>query len=216
VNWPRRLLSWLYPVPVEKVQGMMGPLEVRWEDGHKVLNSSNGNQSFGSLHEVWARTFEAIDLPARRPATVLMLGLGGGSVPHILASELDMKVELTVLEMDPVMIDLARRHFGLDELKVRVIQGDALMRIHLLKERFDLVLVDLFIDLDMARGVETNGFAHALRDRCSSDGLVCFNTVAYDEASSLRCDRIADQLKKVFLNVKELRFEGVNRVFVAN
>jgi spermidine synthase len=210
-----RLLSWIWPVPIERIQGRMGWLEVRWECGRKVLNSEQGNQSFGTLHQVWARTFEAVDLASRPVRSVLLLGLGGGSVPHILFREPGLKPEMTVLEFDPVMIDIARRHFALDP-RIKIIQGDAFVQIHALKDRFDLVLVDLFIDLDMAQGVDTNGFIHALQDRCQGHGIVCFNTVAYDTASDLRCDRILHQLNRVFLNVKELRLEGVNRVFVAS
>ena len=58
-------------------------------------------------------------------------------------------------------------------------------------------------------------FAHALRDRCSEGGMVLFNTVEYDRASAARCDRILFNLQKAFLTVMEFKFEGVNRVFVA-
>ncbi len=194
----------------------MGALEIRWENGRKVLNSDNGNQSFGSLHGVWVQTFAALDLPTRNIRTVLMLGLGAGSVVHILRKELHIPAPITAVEVDPVMVGLAREQFGLKYMdNVHVVQGDAIVQLHALSKRFDLVVVDLFADLDMARGVDTNGFAHGLRDRCAEGGLVCFNTVGYDAISSARCERVLVQLKKVFSTVDEFRFEGVNRVFVA-
>ena len=45
--------------------------------------------------------------------------------------------------------------------------------------------------------------------------MVCINTVAYDEASDLRCQAVHDQALKIFKKVYELRLEGMNRVFIA-
>jgi len=82
-------------------------------------------------------------------------------------------------------------------------------------QRYDLVVVDLFADLDLAQGVDTAGFAHALRERCADGGVVCFNTVSYDRASEVRCCRIKDRLGRVFSSVEEFRTEELNRVFIA-
>src|SRR5690606_28334188 len=52
-----RWLSHFWPIRIARAESAMGTVEIRWENGHKVLNSSNGNQSFGSLHEVWVQSF---------------------------------------------------------------------------------------------------------------------------------------------------------------
>lgn len=198
------------------VDGLSGKLTVRWENGRKVLNSAFGNQSFGALHRVWQQTFEHVLLPEAPPQSVLLLGLGGGSVPAILRNELGVTAPITAMELDPVMVELARRHFALDGIPdMKVISGDATIQIHALKERFDLVLVDLFDDLDLARGVDSRGFLHGLRDRCADGGVLCFNTVAYDEASDGRCKAVHDHAQRVFHAVEELRLEGLNRMFIA-
>jgi spermidine synthase len=213
-NTVKRWLSWLWPVPVDRAQTRNGTAEVRWEAGRLVLNSANGNQSFGSLHRVWQEVFAELHLREKPPLGVLMLGLGGGSVPRILRDELGTDAPITAVELDPAMVQLGRRYFGLDKhVQLRILEGDATVHIHSLRERFDLVLVDLFDDLDLARGVDTMGFAHALRDRCS--GTLCFNTVAFDAASEERCQRVQENLRRVFGSVDELRLMGVNRVFIA-
>jgi len=198
------------------VDGLSGKLTVRWENGRKVLNSAFGNQSFGALHCVWQQTFEHVLLPEAPPQSVLLLGLGGGSVPAILRNELGVAAPITAMELDPAMVELARRHFALDGIPdMKVISGDATIQVHALKERFDLVLVDLFDDLDLARGVDSRGFLHGLRDRCADGGVLCFNTVAYDEASDGRCQAVHDHAQRVFHAVEELRLEGLNRMFIA-
>ena len=211
-----RFLSYIFPIRTHTANGKFGPLEIRWENGRKVLNSANGNQSFGSLHRVWQNTLHEVFKDLRKK-TVLMLGFGGGSAAYILRNELDSKASITAIELDPCMMDLATSHFGADGIeKFTMIQGDAVVRIHAIKERFDLILVDLFEDLDLARGVDTSGFSHGLRDRCEQGGIVCFNTVAYDEKSGNRSQKIADHLGRVFNTVTEFRYEGVNRMFIAD
>lgn len=211
-----RLLSWLWPLRVAVLPGRSGDLELRWENGRLVVNSAHGNQSFGSLHRVWQRVLERVLVPGQPPANVLLLGLGGGSVPTILRKELGLRMPITAMEWDQAMVTVARKHFGLYTLgDITVVEGDATIQVHALSGRFELVLVDLFDDLDLARGVETMGFLHGLRDRCAEGGVVCFNTVAYDEASDARCQRVFDGLRRVFHTVEELRLEEVNRVFIA-
>ena len=199
-----------------RVQGAFGPIEARWEQGRLVTNTANGNQSFGSLHRVWQRTFQNLDLAKHPPERVLLLGLGTGSVPHILRNELGLACHISAVELDPAMIQLGKDFFGLEGMPgLEVIQGDATVRLHAMKDRYDLVVVDLFDDLDLARGADTPGFGHALREHCQIDGTVCFNTVGYDALSDRRCDRVSENLRKVFNRVDELGLEGVNRVFIA-
>ena len=111
---------------------------------------------------------------------------------------------------------LARDHFGLDRIPdLQVITGDAVVLVHAITERFDLIVVDLFDDLDLACGADTAGFAQALRSRCEGDGLVCFNTVGYNPESEARCSRVRKNLENAFPRADELRLEGVNRVLIA-
>ncbi|MBK7382788.1 MAG: methyltransferase domain-containing protein [Flavobacteriales bacterium] len=210
----KRLLSWLAPINVERIEGRNGPLVVRWEAGQLVLNSAHGNQSFGSLHRVFQDVMKHPTVRTVDPKNILLLGLGGGSVPRILRAELHIGAPITAVEWDPAMIKVAREHFGSEQYQdLTVVEGDATVQVHALKDRFDLVLVDLFDDLDLARGIDAMGFAHALRDRCS--GVLCFNTVGYDEASDRRCELVRENLARVFGSVDELRSMGVNRVFIA-
>jgi spermidine synthase len=211
-----RALSWFWPIPVARAEGKHGPMELRWEAGRKVLNSANANQSFGSLHRVWQKALRQAGLAGHPPVSVLLLGLGGGSVLHILRHELGILAPVTAVELDPAVIGLAEQHFGLKEITgLTVIEGDAMVQVHALGQRFDLVVVDLFDDLDLARGVDSRAFAHGLRDRCADGGQVLVNTVAYDEASKARRDRVRHHLDTVFQRVEEWRMEEVNHVLVA-
>lgn len=211
-----RWASWVWPIRLTAEQGRHGPLEVRWEQGRKVLNSAHANQSFGSLHRVWQRVFKHLGLRGDPPTSVLILGLGAGSAVRILRHELGIPAKITAIEIDPIMVELAHRHFGLGaQSDITIIPGDAIIQLQVYPERSDLLIVDLFNDLDLARGVDTLGFAHALREHCAEGGTVCFNTVSYDAVSESCCSRIHDHLSRVFNSVEEFRTEDLNRVFIA-
>jgi len=215
-----RWISWLWPIRETQVEGRSGPLEVRWENGRLVVNSAQGNQSFGSLHRVWQRILDQVVDRERPPANVLLLGLGGGSAVHILRKEMGLTTPITAVEWDPAMISLAKEYFALEGFKeLTVVEGDATIQLHSKvsgqRTRYELILVDLFDDLDLARGVEAMPFIHGLRDACSPSGVVCFNTVSFDEASEKRCELVRERLQRVFNKVEEVRLEEVNRVFLA-
>ncbi|HRW90843.1 MAG TPA: spermine synthase, partial [Flavobacteriales bacterium] len=112
-----RWLSYLWPVRVARRTGAHGPLELTWENGRLVVNSDQANQSHGALHRVWQRVLAEAESSVREAGSVLLLGLGTGSVVHILRQELGLDTPITALEDDPLMIQWGREHFGLDKVE---------------------------------------------------------------------------------------------------
>ena len=145
-----RLLSHFWPIRVERVEGKHGPLEIMWEYGRLVLNSARANQSFGGLHHVWQRSFAAVGLKERRIGRVLLLGLGAGSVVHILRRELGIMAPIVAVDDDPVMVQIAREHFSLGHhAGVEVVIDDAFDALQRITGPFDLIVVDLFTEMDV-------------------------------------------------------------------
>lgn len=211
-----RLLSYIWPVRVWRGSGAHGYLEVVWEYGRAVVNSAHANQSFGSLHRVWQRAFKDADIRERKPATALVLGYGAGSVARIIAEELALPTRLVGVDDDPMMLDLARkRPLFRPAQDVELIEADAFAYVARCEERFDLIVVDLFHDLDFAPGVEERSFLTGIRRLASPWGVVLVNTVAHDEKSAHRSARLGDELRLVFAEVRERHYEGINRVYIA-
>ncbi len=211
-----RLLSTLAPVRLERAQGRHGPLELTLENGRLVVNSAHANQSFGSLHRVWRKCFADIDLTRHRPERVLLLGYGAGSVAHILRNELGITAPITAVDNDPVMLRWARTHFGADAIPdLTLLEQDAPQGLEALTEAFDLVIVDLFQELDTPPELSEDAFMDLLRIRTLMGGTLLYNTIAHDEASSAVSARIGRQLRLRFNSVSERGYEGDNRVFIA-
>lgn len=212
----RRLLSHVWPLEGTRIEGRHGPLYLTWENGRRVVNGERSNQSYGSLHRVWQLCFTDAAVAAHPPGRALILGFGGGSAATILRRELGLPCPITGVDADPAMLTLARDVFHVDALGgITLIEQDALAFVRACTERYDLVVVDLFRELDLAPGVEDRDFIAGLRACTAPGGLLCFNTVVHDDASRLRSRTVADHLSACFGEVAEHRYERLNRVFMA-
>jgi spermidine synthase len=92
----------------------------------------------------WALASPVLLLPQTRRRRVLILGLAAGSVVRAVRT-LDPDAEIVGVELDREVVRLARRHFGLDDLAIEVVTGDALPYLRRERRRFDLVVEDLFV-----------------------------------------------------------------------
>ncbi len=211
-----RLLSYVWPVRVWKGNGASGQLELTWEYGRLVVNSANANQSFGSLHRVWQAAFSDARIAQQAPKTALILGYGAGSAAHILRSELGLDTAITGVDHDEAMLRLASERFPLDQQEgIELVRADAFSFVAKCSTTFDLVVVDLFHDLDFVEGVNDPYFLRSVRRLVSSSGRILLNTVAHDEKSAFRSARLGAELRLVFKEVKEQHYDVSNRVFIA-
>ena len=208
-----RAVSWIWPVRIARYEGCSGQLDVCYQYGRKVLNSANANQSFGSLHAVWRRTFAAIGLKKDLPNNVLMLGLGGGSAVRILRSDLMCNAPMTVVELDPVVERIAHEHFGLGIAKdVHVLVGDAFAMLPVLKGPFDLVVVDVFNDHLVPEQLADPACLARLVELTRPGGNLLINSMAVDEASTRLSDAVQAELLRLATSVEVLQPMHENRV----
>ena len=83
--------------------------------------------------------------PRPEPSRVLLLGLGAGTVVLQLQA-LFPNARFTAVEQDPIHIEVARTHFGVDETRTQIHCQDAGAFVARYRgPRFDLVIDDLFI-----------------------------------------------------------------------
>jgi spermidine synthase len=78
------------------------------------------------------------------PRSVLMLGLAGGTAFRILRHLLP-DCQLTAIDIDPEIVDLAHRHMDLEALGIEVIISDAYPWLAKNRRRFDVVIDDIYL-----------------------------------------------------------------------
>ncbi len=94
---------------------------------------------------VWdALAAPLVALSPRRLKSLLILGLGGGSVAR-LARALAPEVAIVGVEKDREVLDVARRDLGLDHQRLELVVDDALGFLERDRRRFDAVVEDLFV-----------------------------------------------------------------------
>src|SRR4051794_8986771 len=79
-----------------------------------------------------------------RPARILMIGLGGGSISGYLGRYLP-DAQIDTVEVDPGVIGAAKKYFGVIETpRVRYLDGDGRVFLNRNAATYDLILVDAF------------------------------------------------------------------------
>ncbi len=78
------------------------------------------------------------------PKRILIVGLGGGSLPTYLGRFMP-EPTIDTVEIDPGVIAAAKRYFGIRETaRVRYLDGDGRVYLNRNKEPYDLILCDAF------------------------------------------------------------------------
>lgn len=145
-------------------------------NGKKMLNTDHANYSFGSLHRIMRFALGKIVLASDE--NILLLGLGGGSVIDIVRNDFRLTNRLVAVDIDPVIIEVARRDFGLDSYAdTEIICADAYQYVGEEQERYGLVIIDLFIDNKVPEKFYDDVFWGHISRILSDKGQIIFNTM---------------------------------------
>ena len=167
----------------ERKSDVSGAIEVVYSNGKYVLDTTHVNYSFGGLHEVFQKAFGQFNIKQREIKNVLILGFGAGSVASILQKEYGKEVEMVGVEKDKVVIELAKKYFLIDQYKRLTLHCDDAYHFVLNNPRtgFDLIIVDIFIDLLVPEKFQEEKFLSALNKLLSENGILFYNFIARDE-----------------------------------
>jgi spermidine synthase len=141
----KRLLSHFIPFTKKVNSEYSGQLEITVVNGRKVLDTKNANYSYGSVHRIFHFGLSQFDFSTIN--SILLLGLGGGTILKILREDLNYQGNITAVEKDAVIVKVANEEFGIrEDQKTRIICDDALKYISKNNGTYDLTIVDIFID----------------------------------------------------------------------
>lgn len=189
----KKILSYIYPVTKTVQSECSGPLEITWYNGRKHLNTKNANYSYGSLQRILKYGLNHLSLT--HVESILLLGLGGGSVIQTLREDFNFDKHITAVDIDPIIIQVAKDEFGLENSKhLSIICADALDYVSKSSAHFDLIIVDLFIDIQVPEMFLNLRFWQDLIQLKSARGSVLFNA-AIESSVDPQLKTIIDFLK---------------------
>jgi spermidine synthase len=114
-------------------------------------------------------------VPEARDA--LFVGLGGGSAPKRFWRDFP-ELRLQVVELDPVVVDVAHRFFRVPRdprLKIAVEDGRRYLVKH--DRRYDIIALDTFFEDGIPFHLTTREFLELVHDRLRPGGVVVTNTI---------------------------------------
>ena len=176
----KRLLSYILPVKIyQKKSEFSKNLEVTWNNGYLVLDSENTNYSFGSLQRVLKKGLKYIGYERINTfENILILGVAGGSVIETIKNDIKFKGKITGVEIDATAIEIANKYFGLNNYKnVEIIIEDAFEFVLKTKEKYDLIVIDIFQDTTMPNFLFEDFFINRINFLLKVNGFILFNTM---------------------------------------
>jgi spermidine synthase len=147
------------------------------------------------------------------PRSVLIIGLGGGTIPRAL-HEVIPEARIDVVEIDPAVVSVARRYFDLGESggTLNVIEADgrvAVKRALRGQQRYDLIMLDAFDHEYIPEHLLTQEFLTEVKSLLVPGGVLAANTFS----SSRLYDHESTTYASVFPQFFNLKRE--NRVIIA-
>lgn len=185
----KKLLSYLIPITVyQKNSPLSKTLEITWANGELVLDSKNTNYSYGSLQRILRKGLKSIGFQNIVPMeSILVLGVAGGSVIKTLTEEIQYKGKITGVEIDPDIIKIANDYFKLNEIpNLSIVIDDAFEFVLKTKEKYDLIIIDIFQDTTMPNFLFEKFFINRIGFLLRKNGYILFNTMILKESGNKR------------------------------
>jgi spermidine synthase len=109
------------------------------------------------------------------PKRILMIGLGGGSIPIYLGRFMP-EATIDTVEIDPGIIKAAKDYFGIRETsRLRYIANDGRVFLNRHKDTYDVILVDAFLNGYVPFHLLTKEFFRLVKQRLTPGGVAAFN-----------------------------------------
>ena len=149
---------------------------------------------------VVANSFRSAQASELRPADIAILGLAGGTAARQYTAAYGTGVQITGVEIDPDILDVAHRYFHLDEPNVHPVVGDARYWLDTQARQYDVVVMDAYRQPYIPFHLTTREFFSEVRDHLRPGGVAVVN--AGRTATDYRLvDAIASTMAAVYTNV---------------
>lgn len=214
----KKYFSYLNVINEKKYESAFnGTLEINWVNGKKVLDTKNTNYSYGNLGKVLNKALQnTASNFLNEDNSVLVLGMGAGDVIKQLIHQYKSKAHITAVEIDPVIIEIAIKEFEILPTKsLEIIQKDAEGFLKYNNNCYDVIIVDLFTDIEIPDFVFNQNFITNIFNKLKSDGTVIFNTFILDDYHNFRNRKFLDRLNQLFKVNSFNKLYGHNHLIIA-
>ena len=123
----------------------------------------------------YARVVPIAFVFVEEPASALVIGLGGGTIPSFLRKRFpNMKID--AVDIDPGVVEVAKSHFGFrEDAKMRAHVEDGRRFVEKARERYDLIVLDGFGTDSVPPHLTTREFLQSVRRILTPHGVTIGN-----------------------------------------
>jgi spermidine synthase len=214
----KKLFSYLIPITIFKQKSTLSQtLEVTWTDGKLVLDSENTNYSSGNLQVILRKGLKLIGFERiKSMQNILVLGVAGGSVIRTLVDEINFKGQITGVDIDKTIIDIANTYFQLDAIpNLEIIIDDASEFVLKTNTKFDLIIIDIFQDTKMPNFLFEFFFINRICFLLNPKGHILFNTMLLnDKQKQNNLDYVKNFDPKKYTVTKFSKMEKTNELIL--
>ena len=204
---------------LEKIQSPFnGSIQVYSEFGQPRIIVDGMPQSGGIVTDILKKSLSHFN----KPQNFLLLGLGGGDILHHIHRRWP-DCHLTAVEIDPAMINIAKKYFKIDQIpNLKIVNADAY---HFVTSplpsptrrgnspsyfkrglggvnqdaTFDAILVDCYLGRQIPEKLEGLNFLRNLKILLTPSGVIAFNRL-YDQ-KRVETQKFLNKLNQVFPSV---------------
>jgi len=181
---------------------LSGQIQVVRRGGEASLVVGNLTQSGPFLERLWTKALKR--LQAKKIKTVLILGLGGGSVIKPLR-RFWPDCQIVGVEQDLEIIKLAQKYLSFKPQSLRLEVADAFQFVNKGKSNFyDLIIVDLYIGSEIPVQTKSNQFLNDLKRIAKPKSEIIFNHLYFRNHKN-SAQKFLAQLSEVFDNVSAIK-----------
>lgn len=207
----KKILSYLAPVWIERGHSRENPdLELLLYKGRWQLATNDAIYSDADKYTPILAAYKALEdkLPAVKKA--LVLGSGLGSAVQIMGGK-GYSPDFTLVENDEQVLAWAKELMPAYGGNVKMIKADAMFYMDIDKEKYDLLIVDVFKGREVPDFVTTRPFMENCRAHINEGGSFVLNYIIEEDQRWLKLKLI---LNEVFPGHEAIK-EGINRIIVA-
>lgn len=210
-----RWLSYFTPTQIARFSSQFNKkIKITEHLGKKTLYVENAEQSGGTITGMWEKTIRKMkQCNNETMQQCLILGLGGGTLIKILKKSYP-EIEITVIEIDPVMIKIAKDYFGIKSNPfLKIINEDAFKWVNNSKSsKFDLIIFDLYLGTKNPVKAAYKVFLRDLKNLLEPNGFILYNRHFQNDPQDFEI--LQKYCQEIFKNVKLILSYPFSRILL--
>jgi spermidine synthase len=157
-------------------------------------------------------------LNQKSPKKVLIIGLCGGTIANQLSYFFPGQVQIDGVEIDPKVIEAAKKYFGVEADPMTIYNADGRMFLQNNSKKYDLIIVDAYAqELYIPWTLTTKEFWSLVEKSLSADGVMAINVNSVTPDSRL-LKSISNTIASVFPEtyITPIEDGGINYILTAS